>query len=219
MTGLRLPRRVLSIIILGVLGFAIALSLPVASNPINPAPEPTSEMITFFENRTREHINRVHHNLTILAKLPTYPQDILSRGEIHDASKFVQPERVPYIWLTEFYRRRQSGEVFTYPNGVEEQVKAAIHHHVTTNRHHPEFHASPNDMSDVDLIEMVCDWTAIAQELEENGVERNGGSARSWADRTIGKREGFNFSEAKKEFIYQVIDDLDRQRTISSLER
>jgi len=61
-------------------------------------------------------------------------------------------------------------------------------------------------MSDIDLIEMVCDWTAIAQELGDNRS-----SARQWADRTIGNREHFNFGEAKKQFIYRVIDDLDRQ--------
>jgi hypothetical protein len=209
MTVLRLPKRILCIIVLAVLGFTIAFSLPVPSSLINPTPKPTLEMIAFFERRTREHIDRVHRNLTVLARLPGYPQDILSRGEIHDASKFVPPERVPYIWLTEFHRRRRNGEVFTYPDGVEKEVKTAIQHHLTTNRHHPEFHASPNNMSGIDLIEMVCDWTAIAQELGENG-----GSARQWADKTIGER--FHFSEAKKQFIYQVIDDLDRQLAVLS---
>jgi len=170
--------------------------------PLMDLPDLTPEMITFFERRTHEHIERVRRNLAALASLPGYPPVILARGEIHDESKFVQPERVPYIWLTEFHRRRQKGEAFTYPDGVE----AAIRHHVTTNRHHPEFHGSPNDMSDVDLIEMVCDWTAIAQELGDNE-----GSARQWADRTIGKREHFNFNEARRQFIYRVIDDLDRQ--------
>jgi hypothetical protein len=40
-----------------------------------------------------------------------------------------------------------------------------INHHVTTTRQHPEFHANPNDMTDVDLIEMVYNWTAMAQEF------------------------------------------------------
>ncbi len=61
---------------------------------------------------------------------------------------------------------------------MEDSVRSAIEHHVTTNRHHPDFHADPNDMSDVDLIEMVCDWTAMAQEFEQDG-----GSARGWRTR------------------------------------
>lgn len=83
-------------------------------------------------------------------------------------------------------------------------MKLAIHHHVTSNRHHPEFHSDPNDMSDVDLIEMVCDWTAMAQEFGQDS-----GSARGWADKTVGKRVGFNAE--KRRFIYQTIEELDRQ--------
>jgi len=172
---------------------------------------PTPEMVIFFERRTREHIDRVHRNLAVLAELPEYPEEIVDRGEIHDTSKFIPPERLPYIWLTEFHRRRQNDEVFTYPEGIEAQVQAAIRHHLTSNRHHPEFHVSPDEMSDTDIIEMVCDWTAIAQELRENR-----GSARPWADRTIGNREHFNFGEVKKQFIYRVIDDLDRELAVSS---
>lgn len=242
---LRLSKPALFIIVLVVLGFAIAFCLPVAAKkandylsssesatliqksnwqqareysasnstekmtstqPLSAKPaNPTSEMMAFFERRTRKHIDRVIGNLTVLAKLPGYPKEIVSRGKIHDASKFAPPERVPYIWLTEFYRRRQTGEAFAYPAGIEEQVKAAIQHHLKTNRHHPEFHASPDAMSDVDIIEMVCDWTAIAQELGENG-----GSARQWADNNVGDQKRFKFSKAKKQFIYQVIDDLAR---------
>jgi hypothetical protein len=73
---------------------------------------------------------------------------------------------------------------------------------MTANRHHPEFHADPNDLSNVDLIEMVCDWTAMAQEFGQ-------GSARGWADKTIGKRVAFNAE--KRRFIDQMIAELDRQ--------
>ena len=59
-------------------------------------------------------------------------------------------------------------------------------------------------MSDVDLIEMVCDWTAMAQEFGQDG-----GSARGWADKTIGNRVAFN--PDKRRFIYQMIEELDRQ--------
>ena len=59
-------------------------------------------------------------------------------------------------------------------------------------------------MSDVDLIEMVCDWTAMAHEFDQDD-----GSARGWADKTIGKRVAFNAK--KRRFIYQMIDKLDRQ--------
>lgn len=166
--------------------------------------DPTPEMIAFYERRTHEHIERVRRCLLLLAEVTDYGEELIERAKVHDASKFGPQERIPYIWLTEYHRCRRNGESFEYPEGIAEKVKKAIHHHVTTNRHHPEFHADPNDMSDVDLIEMVCDWTAMAQEFGQDG-----GSARGWADKTIGHRVAFN--EDKRQFIYEMIDKLDQQ--------
>ncbi len=123
--------------------------------------EPTREMFAFYELRAREHIERVRRCLMLLAQVTDYGDELLERAEAHDASKFGPEERIPYVWLTEYHRCRKNGEPFEYPEGVAEDVQRAIHQHVTTNRHHPEFHAAPNDMSEVDLIEMVCDWTAM----------------------------------------------------------
>jgi hypothetical protein len=166
--------------------------------------EPTPEMVACYERRTWEHIERVRRCLTLLAKITDYGDELLERAKVHDASKFGPEERVPYVWLTEYHRCRRSGKPFEYPKGVAKDVQRAIRHHVTTNQHHPEFHADPNDMSDVDLIEMVCDWTAMAQEFGQDG-----GSARGWADKTVGTRVAF--SAEKRQFIYRMIEELDRE--------
>jgi hypothetical protein len=166
--------------------------------------EPTPEMLAFYERRTNEHIERVRRCLTLLADVTDYSEELIERAKLHDASKFGTEERIPYVWLTEYHRCRRNGDSFEYPEGIAERVKLAINHHVTSNRHHPEFHTDPNDMSDVDMIEMVCDWTAMAQEFGQDG-----GSARGWADKTIGKRVVFNAD--KRRFIYQMIEELDRQ--------
>lgn len=171
---------------------------------MNPNQIPTAAMREYFERRTHEHIARVRRCLALLANFTDHGEELIARAQVHDASKFGPQELVPYVWLTEYHRCRRSGEPFEYPDGVAEEVKRAIHRHVTTNRHHPECHADPNDMSEVDLIEMVCDWTAMAQEFGEVG-----GSARGWADKTIGKRVAFN--DEKRRFIYQLIEELERQ--------
>lgn len=165
-------------------------------------PEPTPEMVAFYERRTDEHIERVRKCLAVMASVTAYADELHQRADVHDASKFGPEERVPYIWLTEFHRCRRSGEPFSYPDGIEERVRTAIDHHVTTNRHHSDFHADPNDMSDVDLIEMVCDWTAMSQEFGQDG-----GSARGWADKTIGQR--FQLNADRRNFVYRMIDLLD----------
>jgi hypothetical protein len=165
--------------------------------------EPTPEMLAFYERRTNEHIERVRRCLTLLAEVTDHGEALLERAKVHDASKFGAEERIPYVWLTECHRCQRHGEPFKYPEGIAEAVKLAIRHHVTTNRHHPQFHADPNDMSDVDVIEMVCDWTAMAQEFGEHG-----GSARGWADKRVGKRVPFNAE--KQRLIYHTIEALDR---------
>lgn len=160
-------------------------------------------MIEFYECRTKEHIARVASNLMLLTKVTDYCEELIERARVHDASKFGPEEKIPYVWLTEFHRCRRSGELFEYPDGIEEQVKLAINHHVTCNRHHYQFHSDPNDMTEVDLIEMVCDWTAMSQEFGHDG-----GSARGWADKTIGKR--VDFDTANTQFVYRMIAELDK---------
>jgi hypothetical protein len=165
---------------------------------------PTPEMLDFYERRTNEHIERVRKCLQLMAGATQYGKELLARAAVHDASKFGPEERTAYVWLTEYHRCRRAGEPFDYPEGVAETVQQAIEHHLTSNRHHPESHSDPNEMTEVDLIEMVCDWTAMAQEFNQDG-----GSARGWADKTVGKRVLFNAE--KREFIYRMIEELDKQ--------
>jgi len=140
-----------------------------------------------------------------MADETSYADELRERAAIHDESKFSDAEREPYTWLTEYHRYRRNHEPFTYPSGVEDRVRLAIKHHVTTNRHHPDFHPDPNVMSDVDLIEMVCDWTAMSMEFGQDE-----GSARGWGDKTIGRR--VHLSPERSAFVYETIDRLDSLR-------
>lgn len=52
------------------------------------APDPTPEMIAFYERRTREHIERVRRCLCVMASVTGYAEELNQRGKVHDASKF-----------------------------------------------------------------------------------------------------------------------------------
>lgn len=175
---------------------------PASVQAVSHSLDAPAELIAAYEKRTKEHIQRVRRCMSVMASVTDYKVLLDARAVTHDASKFGRTEFEPYVWLNEFHRCRQAGEPFEYPAGMEERVREAIRHHVTTNRHHPEFHKDPNDMTEVDLIEMVCDWTAMSQELGQDG-----GSARGWADRTIGSRIKLN--DEKRAFVYRMIDVLD----------
>jgi len=53
---------------------------------------------------------------------------------------------------------------FAYKRALRDMTKA-LDMHYANNRHHPEHHANGvDDMSLVDLLEMVCDWKAISMQ-------------------------------------------------------
>lgn len=165
-------------------------------------PKPTEAMVRNFEERTQKHIGLVAKNLRKLHKKTNWGDELLERADTHDASKYGREEKEPYIWITEFYRCKNAGIEFEYPPGMKERTDKASLHHITSNRHHPEFHSSPKAMDDIDIIEMVCDWTAMAQELGEEG-----GSAKGWADKTVNKK--WQFSDEQVDLIYSTIKQLD----------
>lgn len=55
-------------------------------------------------------------------------------------------------------------------------------------------------MTPLDIAEMVADWSAMAEELGQ-------GSARSWADKTVGSK--WNFDASHKDLIYRFISKLE----------
>ena len=67
-------------------------------------------------------------------------------------------------------------------------------------------------MTEVDLIEMVCDWTAMSQEFGQDG-----GSARGW--RTRRSAIELSLMTPKKSFIYDAISQLDRQIAANEAQR
>lgn len=154
------------------------------------ADEPTQEMKDYFEERTKKHIDRVNANIKKIQQ--NFPQYDYTYD--HDKSKFSGEEKLPYIWMTEFYRTNKK---LKYPEGMQEKIDKAVEHHYKSNSHHPEYYGSAAEMSKKDLIEMVCDWAAMGQEM--------GDSLKAWADKTVPKK---NFTPEQKDFIYELIDIL-----------
>ena len=134
---------------------------------------------------------------------------LLERANNHDASKYLFPERDSYIWINWKYKCEREKIAFTYPKAVEETVMQGWRHHITTNAHHPEAHANENKMQLIDMIEMVCDWTAISQEIN-CGV----GSALVWAEQNIESK--WNFSNKNRQLIFSIIKELDERNQYQS---
>ena len=80
---------------------------------------------------------------------------LLKRGCEHDNSKFDKEE---FRKLSQILKNRSC-----FTDAKEKltcgEIKA-IQYHWKHNRHHPEYHEHYSDMTDLDMIEMVCDWFA-----------------------------------------------------------
>ena len=80
---------------------------------------------------------------------------LLKRGATHDDSKF-DPEEFQSLASI-----LNSDTCFTNAaSKLTEAEEAAIKHHWKNNRHHPEYFSNQNNMEELDIIEMVCDWYA-----------------------------------------------------------
>ena len=163
------------------------------------------EMNAVFERRTKLHIALVRNNLLKMERYLGLDIALLKeRANEHDASKFNVPERISYLWMTWTYYCKQHGKPFDCTESIKNIIYEGWQHHIHHNRHHPEAHADLNAMTVLDIVEMVCDWTAISQEMGMNN-----GSCLRWAYEHVDKK--WSFSNEKKVLIFSTIEALDER--------
>ena len=124
------------------------------------------------------HIRNVEDNcfilgerLILLGKIDLGKQ-LIANGFIHDASKFTGIE---FEYLSLNSPTEENNKL---------KLKLAVHHHNTTNPHHPEsWTGGIKEMPMVYLAEFVCDIKARSQEF--------GTDLREWIDNEATKKFGF----------------------------
>lgn len=175
------------------------------------------KMRDWFDKRTNNHISLVQK---FCKKIAEYDEEkygeLIERGEVHDQSKFKDPEMDPYIYTSWQYKCKDDGVDWEPPEGMDDKMNKATEHHVKNNRHHPEFHCEkevdlinredrdkpPEElidatkMEDLDVAEMCCDWMAMSDE--------KGGTPKSWADKNVNVR--WKFTQDQEDLIYELID-------------
>ena len=156
-----------------------------------------------FENMKimKEHFANTNKNLSM---------EIYFRALAHDESKLKNPEFEPYVWRYWRAKWNKDGKVDTRfsmifdekPTFKDQYIRDAIVHHVNHNRHHPEWHLDHDDMTELDLIEMVCDWYAVSEEFNS--------SIDDWVAYVVPRR--YHFSADKLSTIHQLISILQQQK-------
>jgi hypothetical protein len=125
-----------------------------------------------------QHIDGVNRNCRLLGKRLIEEGEVhlghclIARGMTHDNSKFYGLE---WDWLT------MTEDDHKKKKDSKDTLWLAIRHHHSMNPHHPEFHPEVNDMSRLDISEMVCDWKARSEEF--------GSSLEEFVERAIAKYE------------------------------
>jgi hypothetical protein len=185
----------------------------------NTATNNFTEMEKFYEQRTNKHIGLVRK---YCGKVPDttgeYYHFLQERAENHDKSKFKEPEKNPYIYITWQYKCKDEGKQFDIPQNIKDAMAEATLHHVKTNKHHPEYWSSKNvgllnrenrdeppkeivdatSMPDIDITEMVADWCAMSEE--------KGNSPIDWAKKNINIR--WKFTDKQAALIYKLIKEI-----------
>lgn len=91
---------------------------------------------------------------------------LLQRANIHDNSKLIGPE---LELLSNIYGNQ---DAFIDPMiQLSEREREVIETHWENNCHHPEHFDDIKDMSDLDILEMVCDWYARSMQFKTDFLE------------------------------------------------
>ena len=189
----------------------------------------TAEMAEFSYKRTLEHQKSVLKNIHMLLQqdlksclsltenslseeFEKFKTELIKRGENHDKSKFLDPEREPYVYINwKHHLKKDFQKKYEYPDNVDISGAIATHYHL--NSHHPGHYLKKGSdtkektkqlekMTIIDLMEMVADWMAVNQEYKTN--------CKEFAENNIGDDKKWPFSKEQKTKIFTLIDLLEK---------
>ncbi len=126
----------------------------------------TQEELLVHDSETLKHVNEVRGNLSLVV------EELVRRAQVHDASKFEEPERSVFAANTPKLAKTEYGT--PEYNVLLSEVKVAIDHHYAKNTHHPEHWTNGiDDMDLLDLVEMLCDWIAATKRNKNGNVHKS----------------------------------------------
>jgi len=113
----------------------------------------------------------VQHKQWVAQNMQTAANDLFQRAAVHDNSKFLPEEFEPYDKAFPDLQKYAYGSPEL--KAVYAQIKPALKHHFSVNRHHPEYFGESgiNGMNLIDVLEMVCDWMA-ASKRSQTGIDK-----------------------------------------------
>jgi hypothetical protein len=120
-----------------------------------------------------ENIEGVLEHKKLVAKyMQVVASDLFERAVVHDYSKFSPEEFDVFEAVTPLLKTLEYG---SEEYGIMlHQMKPALSHHYAVNSHHPEHYPDGiNDMTLIDLIEMLCDWMAAVKRTKNGDIGKS----------------------------------------------
>lgn len=113
---------------------------------------------------------------------------LLKRASVHDISKFQKKELLSLASIP------KNIKAFKNPNTeMSDKEKEHIQLHWENNQHHPEHYKDYNDMTELDMLEMICDWHARSIQFGTNFLEFV----------TTRQENRFHFNKEQFDYIYK----------------
>jgi len=104
-------------------------------------------------------VETIGHIENVRKYIKVCTDELAERGIEHDRLKLESPEVEIFTEYTPKLADSTYGSEEYY--GFLKGMSVAIEHHYANYRHHPEhFENGMNDMTLIDLVEMICDWKA-----------------------------------------------------------
>lgn len=112
------------------------------------------------------------HVLQVQRQLNEFAHDLIHRGEVHDASKFEEPELSGFAIATEKLAGLEYGSK-EYLDNLKD-LTPTLEHHYSKNRHHPEhFPDGIDGMTLIDLLECLADWKAATGRNKAGNIRKS----------------------------------------------
>lgn len=116
----------------------------------------------------KELVSRIIYNYIV--------PSLNERAMNHDNSKLESPEKECYDKYIPILKTAKYGTK-EYEDVRKKMSDEGLEHHYSANRHHPEhFKNGINDMTIIDLVEMIADWIAASQRSDTDfltGLDSN----------------------------------------------
>lgn len=131
--------------------------------------------------------------------------------ESHDWTKLYDSIEAKYYYYFTLYRLSHndiSGSLLQYQSDAKK-------HHIENNKHHPEYWSKISLMPDKYIIEMVCDWQAMAIDPDQINNELGYTDAKKYYTEVALPKN--NFTKKQQELILSSINHLNKNSNLNEI--